>query len=279
MIAIDMHVHLPNPIEPSKSILEGSVRDYFRLAGAPDSVEEMAKKYKSWDMMGVLLALDAETTTGENPISNDYIAKVVGEYPEQFIGFAAIDPWKKEKSVDELKRAVNVLGLKGMKLHPVHQSFFPNDRQFYPLYEECAMLGVPIIFHSGMAATGAGLPGGGGLKLKYSAPIPGIDDVAADFPTISIIMAHPGWPWVDEQIAVALHKPNVFIDFSGWAPMYIPKSLIDEANSRLSKKILFGSDYPYISPDRWIFEWDEMPIKDSSRQSILLDNARKILSI
>ena len=87
MIAIDMHVHLANPIEPSKSILEGSVRDYFGLEGAPDSVGEMANQYKSWDMMGVLLAIDAETTTGDKPISNDYIAKVADDYPEQFIGY------------------------------------------------------------------------------------------------------------------------------------------------------------------------------------------------
>jgi len=144
--------------------------------------------------------------------------------------------------VKELERSVDELGLKGLKLHPIHQAFFPNGTRFYPLYEKCSQLGVPVLFHTGFAAAGAVTSGGSGLKLKYSAPIPGIDDGAADFPNLTIIMAHPSWHWVEEQIAVALHKANVYIDLSAWAPRFIPKVLIQETNTRLQDKILFGSD-------------------------------------
>ena len=124
-----------------------------------------------------------------------------------------------------------------------------------------------------------GRPGGAGFKLKYAAPIPSIDDVAADFPQLTIIMAHPGWPWTEEQIAVSLHKTNVFLDLSGWAPPYIPEPLIKEVNTRLQDKVLFGSDYPYIQPDRWFREFEALAIRDEVRPKVLLDNARRLLKL
>jgi len=114
---------------------------------------------------------------------------------------------------------------------------------------------------------------------KYAKPIPGFDDVAADFPDLTIIMAHPAWPWIEEPIAVALHKPNVYLDLSGWVPRYITKELIREADTRLRDKVLFGSDFPYVSPDCWLSEFSDLPIRDEVRPKILLDNARRILGL
>ena len=190
-----------------------------------------------------------------------------------------MDPWKGKAAVLELERSVKELGLTGLKLHPIHQSFFPNDTHFYPLYEKAAELGVPVLFHSGFAGAGAGLPGGAGLKLKYSAPIPGIDDVAADFPQLTVIMAHPSWPWTEEQIAVVLHKANVFMDLSGWLPRYIPEALVREVNSRLRDKVFFGSDYPYVQPDRWLRDFEEIAVRDEVRPKVLLENARRVLQL
>ena len=173
MKAIDMHVHVPRQPGLPSSLLEQTLRDYFRLKGVPDDVEQMAEKYREWDLLGVLLSIDSETTTGDTPDSNDYIAGIVDRYPGQFIGFAAIDPWKGAKGVEELDRAVNELGLSGLKLHPTHQSFYPNDHQFYPFYEKCSDLGVPVLFHSGMAASGSGTPGGGGTQAQIQRTHPG----------------------------------------------------------------------------------------------------------
>ena len=279
MKAIDMHVHIPRQPGLEKSDMEQTLRDYFKLGESVEDVENMAKRYESMDMVGVLVSINSETSTGEKGDSNDYISEIVTSYPGRFIGFAAIDPWQKKKSVEELERAVKDLSLKGLKLHPVQQAFYPNDEKFYPLYEKAMELNIPVLFHSGMAASGSGMAGGGGMKLKYSAPIPGMDDVAADFPNLTIIMAHPGWPWIEEQIAVALHKPNVYLDLSGWLPRYIPKQLIDEANTRLQDKVLFGSDYPFITPDRWLKDWEQIPIKDEIQPKILYENARRALHI
>ena len=190
------------------------------------------------------------------------MAEIARAYPDQFIGFATVDPWKGMAAVEELERSVAELGLRGLKLHPIHQAFYPNDTRFYPLYKKCQALGVPLLVHSGFAAAGAGQPGGMGFKLKYARPIPGFDDIAADFPDLTIIMAHPAWPWIDEQVAVALHKPNVYIDLSGWAPRFIPPDLVREADTRLSDKVLFGSDFPYLPPDRWLDGFADLPIRD-----------------
>ena len=279
MKAIDMHVHIPRQPGLEKSDMEQTLRDYFKLGESVEDVENMAKRYESMDMVGVLVSINSETSTGEKGDSNDYISEIVTSYPGRFIGFAAIDPWQDKKSVEELERAVKDLSLRGLKLHPVQQAFYPNDEKFYPLYEKAMELNIPVLFHSGMAASGSGMAGGGGMKLKYSAPIPGMDDVAADFPHLTVIMAHPGWPWIEEQIAVALHKPNVYLDLSGWLPRYIPKQLLDEANTRLQDKVLFGSDYPFITPDKWLKDWEQIPIKDEIQPKILLENAKKALHL
>ena len=224
MRAIDMHVHVPRQPGLPEMVIEESLRRFFRLSDPPQIAEELAIRYKEWDILGVVFSVDAQTSTGDSPDTNDYVAELVNAHPEQFIGFATVDPWKDRWAVNELDRAVNDLGLRGLKLHPIHQAFFPGDPRFYPLYEKCAELDVPLLLHSGFAAAGVGMPGGGGMKLKYAAPIPHVDDIAADFPELTIIMAHPAWPWVEEQIAVALHKPNVYLDLSGWAPRYIPEN-------------------------------------------------------
>ena len=279
MKAIDMHVHIPRQPGLEKSDMEQTLRNYFKLGESVEDVENMAKRYESMDMMGVLVSINSETSTGEKGDSNDYISEIVTSYPGRFIGFAAIDPWQGKASVEELERAVKDLSLRGLKLHPVQQAFHPNDEKFYPLYEKAMELNIPVLFHSGMAASGSGMAGGGGMKLKYSAPIPGMDDVAADYPHLTVIMAHPGWPWIEEQIAVALHKPNVYLDLSGWLPRYIPKQLLDEANTRLQDKVLFGSDYPFITPDKWLKDWEQIPIKDEIQPKILLENAKKALHL
>ena len=278
MQAIDMHIHVPRQPGLPERPVDAQLRRYFRAA-PPPSVEEMAAKYKELDILGVIFTVDTETTTGLEPDSNDYVAGIVQKYPDQFIGFCCVDPWKGQIAVKELERCVKELGLRGLKLHPVHQAFYPNDTRFYPLYEKCMELNVPVLFHSGYAGAGSGTPGGMGLKLKYSAPIPYFDDVAADFPQLTIIMAHPGWPWIEEQIAVALHKANVYIDLSGWSPRFIPQAIVHEAGRRLQEKMLFGSDYPLIQPDRWLRDFQEWGLSDEVRSKILLENARKVLNL
>jgi predicted TIM-barrel fold metal-dependent hydrolase len=177
-----------------------------------------------------------------------------------------------------LHRLVGEHGMRGLKLHPNAQEFFPNDRRVYPLYDAAQELGIPVLFHSGHTGVGAGERGGGGIRLKYSNPML-VDDVAVDFPDLAIILAHPSFPWQDEALSVARHKPLVHIDLSGWSPKYFPPSLVQHANSILQDKVLFGSDYPLITPDRWLEDFERLELKPAVVPKILKHNAAKLLGL
>jgi predicted TIM-barrel fold metal-dependent hydrolase len=148
----------------------------------------------------------------------------------------------------------------------------------YSLYEVAAEAGVPVLFHTGHSGIGSGLPGGGGIRLKYSQPIY-VDDVAVDFPDLKIVLAHPSFPWTDEAISIAMHKPHVFIDLSGWSPKYFPPQLVQYANTLLKHQVLFGSDYPMIAPDRWLADFEAAPFRDEVRPLVLKENAARLLGL
>jgi predicted TIM-barrel fold metal-dependent hydrolase len=279
--SIDMHVHLP-----TASFLDGAIKPFkvaaetfFRSTVPIREMGEVARLYEELDSLGVLLAWDAETATGLPPLTNDEVADVVKKYPRQFVGFACVDPWKGERAVEEIGRAVKELGLIGAKFHPGVQAFYPNDARFYPLYEKIVELDVPALFHTGTNGLGAGTPGGSGIRMDYTRPIY-LDHVAADFPRMTIIGAHPAWPWHEEMLAIIAHKSNVFMDLSGWSPKYIPKSIMDEARTRLQDRILFGSDYPFIMPARWLADFDSLEgFSPEVRKKILHDNAARLLKL
>ena len=201
------------------------------------------------------------------------------KYPKTFIGYGSVDPWKGKVAVDEVRRCAD-MGLRGMKFQQATQAIStrPNSR-FFPIYEACVRLKLPVIFHTGTTAICAGTPGGGGLLLEYCRPIPYIDELRPGIPELRIIMAHPAWPWHDEQLAVMRHKGNVYMDLSGWAPKYFPESIIHNVNTLIQDKVFFGSDFPVLTPERWLSEFAALPIKDTVRPKILLHNAAKFLGI
>jgi predicted TIM-barrel fold metal-dependent hydrolase len=119
---------------------------------------------------------------------------------------------------------------------------------------------------------------GGGLRLQNSNPML-LEDVAMAFPDMQIIVAHPSWPWQDEALSLALHKPNVWIDLSGWSPKYFPPQLVQYANTLLKDRILFGSDFPLITPERWMADFEEAGFKDKVKPLILKENAKRLLGL
>ena len=279
--AIDMHVHLP-----TVSFLDSAIKPFrepaekfFHRKVPITRMDEVAKHYEKLDIVGVLLAWDAETATGLPPLTNDEIAGIVAEFPERFIGFASVDPWKGKRAVAEIERAVRELGLKGAKFHPGIQAFYPNDPRFSELFAKVTELGVPALFHTGTNGLGAGIKGGMGVRLDYTRPIY-LDHLAADFPELTIIGAHPAWPWHEEMLAIIAHKANVFMDLSGWLPRYIPEAVMNEARKRLSDRILFGSDYPFILPERWLEDFDTLEgFTPEVKRKLLHDNAAALLRL
>src|SRR5580765_4840612 len=187
-------------------------------------------------------------------------------------------PSRSPASIRTAARTASPSRVRGLKLHPPLQQFDPNDRLAYPLYEVFAEARLPVLFHTGHSGIGTGMPGGGGIRLKYGNPMP-IDDVAVDFPEMPIILAHPSFPWQDEAISICLHKPTVYIDLSGWSPKYFSPTLIQYANTLLKHKMLFGSDYPLITPDRWLADFEKTTIREEVRPLILKENAVRLLGL
>jgi hypothetical protein len=230
-------------------------------------------------MLAVVFTVDDEAGMGRARISNDEVLEVATANPDVLIPFASIDPHKGKLGVREAKRLIaEYPALRGFKFHPNTQAFWPNDRTYYPLYEVIAQAGKIALFHTGQTGIGAGMPGGGGVRLKYSNPM-AIDDLAADFPALNIILAHPSFPWQEEALAVATHKPNVYIDLSGWSPKYFPEILVRYTNTLLREKMLFGSDFPLITPDRWLADFEALAIRDEVRPLVLKQNAARLLAL
>ena len=281
LVAIDVHVHVEVSDDGHTALPPQLVEAASKHFGADEttpSIDRIAAHYREQRLACVLFTVDAESATGHPPISNTWIARTAARYPDVLIPFASLDPARGTSAVREATRLVREEGVRGFKFHPSLQGFFPSSRSVYPLYEAIQEAGVPALFHSGQTGIGAGVRGGGGIRLKYSNPME-LDDVAADFPDLTIIIAHPSFPWQDEALAVAVHKPNVYIDLSGWSPKYFPPQLIRYANSLLQDKVLFGSDYPLITPQRWLRDFDALDIKESVRPKILKHNAIRALRL
>ena len=281
LTAIDVHTHAEVSSKGQGSLsdeLDAAAGDYFKAEHRRPTLPEIAAYYRERKMACVVFTVDAEAATGTPAVPNEEVAEAAAANPDVIIPFASIDPHKGRLGAKEATRLVRDFGVRGFKFHPNVQAFAPNDRLAYPLYEAIAEAGAIAVFHTGQTGIGAGARGGGGIRLKYSNPML-VDDVAADFPDMPIILAHPSFPWQDEALAVATHKPQVHIDLSGWSPKYFPPQLVQYANSLLQDKVLFGSDYPLLTPDRWLADFAKLPIKDEVRPKILKENAARLLGL
>ncbi|HSD41498.1 MAG TPA: amidohydrolase family protein [Burkholderiales bacterium] len=282
LVAIDVHTHAETstrilPDEVERAMIEARGR-YFRYQAKHPTIAQMAEHYRARKMAFVVFSVDAERGMGYRGVSNEEVAESAAEHADVAIPFASIDPNRGQMGVREARRLIEGFGVRGFKFHPTVQAFAPNDPICFPLYEAIAQAGLPALFHSGQTGIGAGMPGGGGLRLEYSNPML-LDHVAAQFPELTIISAHPGVPWQDEQLSVATHKPNVFIDLSGWSPKYFEPKLVQYANTLLKNKVLFGTDNPVINPDRWLEDFEQLPIKPEVRPLIMKENAVKVLKL
>jgi hypothetical protein len=251
---------------------------YFGGDPPRPSTQDVADYYRERNMAAVVFTVDDEAGTGRKRVSNDEIAQLAHDNADVLIPFASIDPHKGKMGLREARRMIEEHNVCGFKFHPNTQAFWPNDKAFYPFYELIEEARLIALFHSGTTGIGAGMPGGGGVHLKYSNPMC-IDDVAADFPDLKIILAHPSFPWQDEALAICVHKPNVYIDLSGWSPKYFPPNLIQYTNTLLKNKMLFGSDFPLITPDRWISDFEKLDIKEEVRPLVLKENAAKLFGL
>jgi len=277
--AIDFHVHLPTPdwLDGSMAGYVEAAEAYFRSSVTRQSLEELAAFYRGLELKAVLLAWDAETATGRPRVPNETVAAACRDYPDVFTGMGSVDPHKGEAAVAEVEN-IAALGLRGVKFHPSLQAFAPDDPQYWPIFAACERHGLLALFHTGTSGIGARQPGGQGIRIDLAHPLK-LDPVAAAHPELTVVAAHFGWPWHMDLIAMALHKTNVYIDISGWAPRRIPPELIGELRGRLAGQFVWGSDFPFLAPQRCLDELAGLGLPDEVLAQVLHDNAARILRL
>jgi len=280
--AIDVHTHAEaschDPEDPVMGQYFDAASAYFKVDRRRPTIPETIAYYRERNIAFVMFTIDMEAGMGVKRIRNEEVAEAARANSDIMIPFASIDPHKGKFGAREARQLIEEFGVRGFKFHPPMQDFNPSDRIAYPLYEVIAEYGLPAIFHTGHSGLGSGMRGGGGIRLKYGQPIL-VDDVAVDFPDMKIVLAHPSWPWTDESLSMAQHKENVFIDLSGWSPKYFPAQIIQYANTQLRTKMLFGSDFPLITPDKWIEAAQMAGFREDVLPLILKDNAARVLGL
>jgi predicted TIM-barrel fold metal-dependent hydrolase len=277
--AIDFHVHLPTPdwLDTSMAGYVEIAEAYFRSPVQRQTLAELADRYRALDARAVLLAWDAETATGRPRVPNETVAAACQEYPDAFTGLGSVDPHKGDVAIAEVAHIAG-LGLRGVKFHPSLQAFAPDDPVYWPIFAACEQHGLLALFHTGTSGIGARQPGGQGIRIDFAHPLK-LDPVAAAHPGLTVVAAHFGWPWQLDLIAMALHKTNVYIDISGWSPRRIPAEVIRELRGRLTAQFVWGSDYPFLTPERCLDELDGLDLPDDVRPAVLHDNATRILGL
>jgi predicted TIM-barrel fold metal-dependent hydrolase len=280
--ALDVHVHVEadghGHLSLDQELMDASAAYFRGSENRTPTVDDLADRYRAAGMAAVIFTVDATTATGHPALSSEEIAESAARHNDVLIPFGSVDPHQGEDAIHRARRLVEEHGVRGFKFHPSLQAFSPDDPAFTALWGELERLGVPALFHTGQNGIGAGLPGGRGIKLRYSNPLL-LDDIAADFPGLTVIMAHPSVPWQDEAISMATHKANVYIDLSGWRPKYFPPELVRAAGGLLRRKVLFGTDYPLITPERWLSDFAELGIAEEHRPAIMKGTAARLLGL
>jgi uncharacterized protein len=281
-MVIDMHVHpiLYNMICDDEAALKYRSEQFGIFKQSPYQFDEIFTEmdYGKIDK-SVLLPEDLTSISGGTIVSNEEIKKIVELHPERFIGFASVDPHRKD-ALEVLEYAFHDLKLNGLKLNPSKQLFYPNDKELKPIYEKCIQYNKPVLFHAGMSWEP-------NAPVKYSLPV-NFDEVAAAYPNLRICLAHFGWPWIKETIMLMIKYPNVYTDTS---MLYLdsPKDFIEsvfkrEMGSRtmetnFGNQVMFGSNTPRFRAFKLKSAIECLELSDSMQEKLLGLNAIKFLGL
>jgi predicted TIM-barrel fold metal-dependent hydrolase len=238
----------------------------------PQTLDEVVIDLNSHNIVkAVITGRDCETTYGAKS-NNESVTDFVSKYPEKFIGFIGLDPHKGMKAIEEIKSAVNDLGMRGAAVDPYLAQIYANDAKYYPIYSKCCELDIPIVFTTGPATL---VPG---AIIDHVAPRY-IDFVARDFPDLKIIISHGGYPWVNETIIVVERNRNVYVDLSEYEFSPMAEAYIQAANTMIPDKILYASAHPFVDFRQALDTYNQLDFKPEVRQKIMYDNAAKLLGL
>jgi uncharacterized protein len=269
MTVIDAWAQQPNERFISQPWLEPLLR-WTRQPGLPaPSVEQTLRAMDDGGVERALLC--AWSGPDGTLISNDEVAASVAAHPDRFAGIASVDLRRPADAVRELRRAVAELGCVGLRVVPWLWQLPPDDRRYYPLYAACVELGIP--FCTQIGHTGPLFPSEPGR------PIPYLDTVLLEFPELVVVGGHVGYPWLDEVISLATKYPNFYVDTSAYAVHRIPDTLVRYLRGAGRNRVLFGTNWPMLSPRRCLERLDELELDDEARRLFLGDNAARVFNL
>jgi predicted TIM-barrel fold metal-dependent hydrolase len=280
MRKIDLHCYPGTPEwVASQGPYAEALASYWNKPWVGRPEEDVVADIRAAGLEAVLVAFDIESLTGAPACRNESVAAMRDRYPDVFVGaWGAVDPLAGPAAIAEAERAAEQDKVLGFHFHPIMGHFRVDDPVHRPLFERICELGLPVMIDVGTTGMGAGLPGGLGSRLSHAHPM-AVDNLAADLPGLTIIAAHPGYPWIDDMTAVAMHKGNVYWELSGWAPKYFPPSLRTDIRTRLQDKVMFGTDHPSIPLPRLLQEWSDLGFADDILGKVFHANAERVLRV
>ena len=222
---------------------------------------------------------DVEATTGVKPVSNEYISKLISEYPDKLLAFAGVDPNKGKAAVDEAEKALTKLELSGLTLYPFKHKIPPEDPKYYPLYEVAIRYNAPIWFHASVNWDNR--------TTMYLEHPQHFDKLASIYPDLKIIIGHAGWPWVNEFVASTWRHKNMYIEISAFRPKYIGQqgsgfeTLMYYGDRVIRDKVVWGSTWILLGMqhNQILEEMKQLPVREESLKRWLYDNAKKLLNL
>jgi predicted TIM-barrel fold metal-dependent hydrolase len=204
-------------------------------------------------------------------ISNDEVAGFVSQCPGRLVGIASVNLARPMEAIRELRRSVRELGFRGLRITSWLWGWPPDDRRYYPLYAECIELDIPFccqVGHTGPLMTS-----------ETGRPIPYLENVALDFPDLRIVAGHIGAPWTQEIISLATKFPNLYIDTSAYKASRFPADFVEFLRGRGAKKVMFGSNYPMLTPSECLESLDSLGLADEGKRMFLSENARRVFRL
>jgi uncharacterized protein len=279
MTVIDFRARLPHDLRPDEELPFEYRDQYDRVLGLTEKTQRTLGDLRREMAEGGVdhAVVHAEYETGDPADAlNESLAKLVTEDPSLFSGFGTIsmEPLSIRRALGQLQH-IKDLGLVGMGCQPSFVGMAMDDRRMYPVYARAAELGLPIALHTGINYTTH-------QPIRNDHPLQ-VDQVACDFPDVTIIACHAGWPWVTEMVAVMRKHPNVYAEFGGLAPKYVLAQntgwevMHRFMNSVLSEQILFGTDWPVYRMDAALEEWRAGDLKPHVLDRLLGQNAARLL--
>jgi predicted TIM-barrel fold metal-dependent hydrolase len=242
--------------------------------------EEQAQYFRASGVRVILdLGFDKGLTGAEAREIHDYTFEYQRTYPDCIIGnWIHVDPKSGKRARKEFERCLRAgAGFCGLAVSSAG-STPASDPAWEPLYEICIEAGAPALIFVGTTGAGAGLPGGGGIRLDATHPRH-LDEVAAAHPRLTIIAARPAWPWQDEMIAIMIHKPNVWYELHGWSPKYHTPALKHEIARRLQDRVMFGADFPLFTYERLVDDWTKEGYAPEILEKVFHRNAERFFEL